>query len=653
MLASIEKNILLFLLISVGLIALPHIYHIPASIFGFFVLLLTWRFIGIWKPSCLPGKLLLFLLTVGGLVLLYSQHQGLFGRDAGTRLFMTALALKLLEIRQERDLYLIVFLAFIVAASQFLYEQSIAMAGYILFVCCVLLGTLVAINSRRQNTLNALKTSAVILAQALPLAIVLFVFFPRVEAPRWMLFEDKSRAKTGLSDSMEPGSISDLGFSDELVFRVRFQGPIPPNAQRYWRGPVFSVTDGKRWTAAKRYTYTAAAEPDFSEPAYRYTLLLEPQNNNWVFALEMAGDFPPQLHMNSEYLLTRSGNPDKRAEYPFTSYPSYRTGELSGHKLRTNTQLPGPASQKITSLIKRLGGFDTRPEQFVDRVLQHFNRENFSYTLTPPLMEDNPIETFLFETRSGFCSHYAAAFTYLMRVANIPARVVTGYHGGVLNPVGNFLEIRQADAHAWTEVWLENRGWVRVDPTAAVAPERIEQNVNIEQQIASRNISFFSADSELARQLDWLKQARQLWSSVDYNWQRWVINYHSANQTQFLASLGIESLKQMLYWLVGLGALFTSILSWLLLSRKEKTADKVLRCYRRFCARLGKAGLKRNAGEGPLDFAKRSKKAYPKQTEAIDEITGLFIKLRYQKESSQADLSRLSERVDQLKIRRR
>ncbi len=653
MLASIEKNILLFLLISVGLIALPHIYHIPASIFGFFVLLLTWRFIGIWKPSCLPGKLLLFLLTVGGLVLLYSQHQGLFGRDAGTRLFMTALALKLLEIRQERDLYLIVFLAFIVAASQFLYEQSIAMAGYILFVCCVLLGTLVAINSRRQNTLNALKTSAVILAQALPLAIVLFVFFPRVEAPRWMLFEDKSRAKTGLSDSMEPGSISDLGFSDELVFRVRFQGPIPPNAQRYWRGPVFSVTDGKRWTAAKRYTYTAAAEPDFSEPAYRYTLLLEPQNNNWVFALEMAGDFPPQLHMNSEYLLTRSGNPDKRAEYPFTSYPSYRTGELSGHKLRTNTQLPGPASQKITSLIKRLGGFDTRPEQFVDRVLQHFNRENFSYTLTPPLMEDNPIETFLFETRSGFCSHYAAAFTYLMRVANIPARVVTGYHGGVLNPVGNFLEIRQADAHAWTEVWLENRGWVRVDPTAAVAPERIEQNVNIEQQIASRNISFFSADSELARQLDWLKQARQLWSSVDYNWQRWVINYHSANQTQFLASLGIESLKQMLYWLVGLGALFTSILSWLLLSRKEKTADKVLRCYRRFCARLGKAGLKRNAGEGPLDFAKRSKKAYPEQAEAIDEITGLFIKLRYQKESSQADLSRLSERVDQLKIRRR
>ncbi|WP_341327279.1 DUF3488 and transglutaminase-like domain-containing protein [Methylotuvimicrobium sp. KM2] len=650
---DIEKNILLFLLISVGLIALPHIYHIPASTFGFFALLLAWRFIGIWQTRFLPGKFLLFLLTVGGLALLYSQHQGLFGRDAGTRLFMTALALKLLEIRQERDLYLIIFLAFIVAASQFLYEQSIAMAGYILFVCCVLLGTLVAINSRRQNTLNALKTAAVILAQALPLAIVLFVFFPRVEAPRWMLFEDKSRAKTGLSDSMEPGSISDLGFSDELVFRVRFQGPIPPNRLRYWRGPVFSVTDGKRWTTAKRYTYKAAAEPDFSEPAYRYTLLLEPQNNNWVFALEMAGDYPPQLRMNSEYLLTRSGNPDKRAEYLITSYPSYRTGTLEAHKLRTNTQLPGPASQKITSLIKRLGGFDTRPEQFVDRVLQHFNRENFSYTLTPPLMEDNPIETFLFETRSGFCSHYAAAFTYLMRVANIPARVVTGYHGGILNPVGNFLEIRQADAHAWTEVWLENRGWVRVDPTAAVAPERIEQNVNIEQQIASRNISFFSADSDLARQLDWLKQARQLWSSVDYNWQRWVINYHSANQTQFLASLGIESLKQMLYWLVGLGALFTAILSWLLLSRKEKTADKVLRCYRRFCARLGKAGLKRNAGEGPLDFAKRSKKAYPDQAEAIDDITGLFIKLRYQKESSQEDLSKLSERVDRLKIRRR
>lgn len=194
---------------------------------------------------------------------------------------------------------------------------------------------------------------------------------------------------------------------------------------------------------------------------------------------------------------------------------------------------------------------------------------------------------------------------------------------------------------------------MRVDPTAAVAPERIEQNVNIQQQIASRNISFFSADSDLARQLDWLKQARQLWSSIDYNWQRWVINYHSANQTKFLASLGIESLKQMLFWLIGLGALLTALLSWLLLSRKEKTADKVLRSYRRFCARLGKAGLKRNAGEGPIDFAKRSKKAYPDQAAAIDEITGLFIKLRYQKDSSQEDLSRLSERVDRLKIRRR
>ncbi|GAB4275424.1 MAG: DUF3488 and transglutaminase-like domain-containing protein [Methylomicrobium sp.] len=646
----IEKNVLLFLLTTIGLITLPHAYHIPLSIFVFFMLLLLWRFAGIWRPHWLPGRFTLLLLTIGGMVLLYSQHHGLFGRDAGTRLFITSLALKLLEIRQERDLYLITFLAFIVAASQFLYEQNIAMAGYVLFVCCVLLATLVAINSRTHDTLASLKTAASIIGQALPLAIVLFIFFPRVEAPRWMLFEDKSRARTGLSDTMEPGSISELSFSDELVFRVRFNGPIPPNAQRYWRGPVFSKTDGKRWSESRFSAFRTAVKPTYDTPSYDYTLLMEPQDKPWVYALEMATDYPNELRMNADFLLTTTGNPDKRAEYRIQSHPKYATGPIEARERTENIQLPNPPSPKVTALIGELGGFDSSPEHYIERVLRHFNQENFVYTLTPPLMEENPVETFLFESRRGFCSHYAAAFTYLMRAAEIPARVVTGYQGGVLNPVGNFLEIRQADAHAWTEVWLENQGWKRIDPTAAVAPERIEQIVNIEQQIASRAISFIDANSDLARQFDWLKQARQLWSSIDYNWQRWVINYHSVNQSQFLALFGIDSLKKMLYSLIGLLAAVTILLSWLLLSKSRQGTDKVLRCYDRFCRKLAKAGLKRGIGEGPIDFAKRSKLVYPQKISEIDAITELFVKLRYEKHATPADLKRLSEQVGHFDI---
>ncbi len=218
--SSLSKHSLLFLLISIGLITLPHAQHIPAPLFAFFVLLLIWRFVGVWHQNWLPNRLLLSLLTTIGLALLYSQHQGIFGRDAGTSLFVVALGLKLLEIHGRREIYLVVFLAFVVAASQFFYEQSILMAVYILLVCTLLLATLIVENSSQSRIPVTLKTALTIIAQALPIALVLFVLFPRLEAPHWLWLEDNNRTKAGLSDTLEPGSISDLSLSDELVFRV-------------------------------------------------------------------------------------------------------------------------------------------------------------------------------------------------------------------------------------------------------------------------------------------------------------------------------------------------------------------------------------------------------------------------------------------------
>jgi transglutaminase-like putative cysteine protease len=649
--AEFNKSTLIFLLSSIGLIVFPHVYHLPTAILGFFFLLLGWRFIGVWKPGWLPANWLVLLLTVLGIALLYSQHQSVFGRDPGTSLFVIGLALKLLEIKTERDIYLIIYLAFIVAASQFLYEQSILMGAYIMVVCCVLLAVLVCINSLRPQTLPALKTAAIVIAQAMPIAGVLFLLFPRVEAPRWMLFTEEPQTKSGLSDSMEPGSISNLGLSDELVFRVKFKGAIPPQAQRYWRGPVMTLTDGRQWTqSANRHFNRFLDQPEFTGTPYQYTLLMEPQDKPWVFALDMPAKYSSSLSLNANYQLISSEMPDKRAEYQVTSYPQYNTGYITKTEYQEATQLPGKPSSKINQLVRQLHGFDSPPETYIQQLLGYFRKENFYYTLTPPLMEDNPIETFLFDTRYGFCSHYAAAFVYLMRVAGIPSRIVTGYQGGELNKVGNFLEIRQAHAHAWTEVWLQDKGWVRFDPTEAIAPERIEQDINVDRQIASGIVTFVSPDTKTLAAFDWLKGVRQLWASADYNWQRWIINYNSLNQLQLLASWGIQNIKVMLYWMTGLIGLITAILGWFMLYRKQKATDRVLRLYNRFCKKLVHKGIIKNDNEGAKDFAERVKIQLPEQSAQIDQITAVFIKLRYGRGSNPEDLKRLHQLVSLFKV---
>lgn len=644
-----NKEILVFLLVSLGLIVLPHVSHLPFSVFGFFMLLLVWRFVGIWQPQRLPSFPWITFLVVCGLAILYSQHRGILGRDGGTNLFVIALGLKLMEIKTERDLYLINYLAFIVAASQFLYEQSILMAAYILFVCCVLMATLVFINSQVADTRLTLKKAAVIIAQAIPMMIVVFIFFPRVEPPKWLYFNDKQQNKTGLSDTMEPGSITDLGMSDELVFRVKFDGALPPPNQRYWRGPVMTLTDGKKWLQARNLSYQPYLDkPKFSGQAYRYTLMMEPQQKDWVFALDLPSEFDQPLTQNANYQLITNHDLRKRTEFKLTSYPNYNTGYLTKIEFRDARQLPAEPSAKIKQLVNQLQGKDSTPASFINAILNHFRKENFHYTLTPPLMEDNPIETFLFETRQGFCSHYTAAFVYLLRVAGIPARVVTGYQGGVYNDVGNFLEIKQADAHAWAEVWLQNRGWTRFDPTAAVAPERVEKNIDINSLVPNGVINYAAPNNSAIVKL--LQQTRKLWGHVDYNWQRWVINYNNTNQSNFLSKFGITNFKTMVYWMMGIVAAITAILSLFLLRQNIKQIDPVLVVYNRFLKKLGKRNINKNPGEGARAFADRIKPQLPEAADHIEQITRLFINQHYGSRPTEEKFNQLTEQVKELKI---
>ena len=300
--------------------------------------------------------------------------------------------------------------------------------------------------------------------------------------------------------------------------------------------------------------------------------------------------------------------------------------------------------------MTQLHGFDKPAEVFIQSILSHFKNEDFHYTLMPPIKEEDPINTFLFESRYGFCSHYATAFVYLLRVADIPARVVTGYQGGELNEAGGFLEIRQANAHAWAEVWLPNKGWTRFDPTAAIAPERIEQDVNIDLQLATGLVNFMPNNINASKAFSWMKKARQLWGSVDYSWQRWVINYTSENQSKFLSSLGINDFKSMAYSLVSTIGLITLVLAWFILKSKKTNVDKELLVYQLFCKKLAKAGTYKGKGETAQDFSRRIQKQYPELAGKIISITSVFIKIRYQKELAEEDFVLLEKEVENFKL---
>jgi transglutaminase-like putative cysteine protease len=413
---------------------------------------------------------------------------------------------------------------------------------------------------------------------------------------------------------------------------------------------VLAHTDGKRWTQASNLHYARYMDKmKVSGPPHQYTLLMEPQNKNWVFALDMPIEYYGELSQNVNYQLITADNPDKRAEYKIISYPHYNTGYITRTEYQDATQLPSKPSEKINQLVGQLHGFDNPPESFIKQLLNHFRKEDFHYTLTPPAMEDKPIETFLFEHRYGFCSHYASAFVYLLRVANIPARVVTGFQGGDFNKMGGFLEIRQANAHAWAEVWLDKKGWVRFDPTAAIAPERIESNVNIDQLAMGSLISYLPNTDNASGIYGWLRQTRQLWSNVDYNWQRWVINYSTDSQSKFLSSLGIADLTAMFYWLGSIIATTTLFLSWLLLYQKKAKRDPVLQSYQRFCQKLAKQGLSKHPSEGENTFAQRAAKHCPEHAEAVLHITATFLNLRYGRNPNAIEVKAFSKQVANFK----
>lgn len=564
---------------------------------------------------------------------------GIFlGRDPCVAFLFVLVGIKYLEARTIRDGTLLICLASFLMVTPFFYNQSLLGAlaivpALLLLTACLQFLAPPGNIKPEYRWRDPLRRSARLLIEGVPLALLLFVLFPRLSAPLWGLPADFS-ARSGLSNRMHPGSISELSLSDAVAFRVDFSGPVPPSYMRYWRGPVFSRFDGKEWSPSILH---AGAQPRHvsAGPLVLYTVTLEPHYKRSLFALDVPASVPKRMDatLEGEPPELASLTSDQQLIAPVAIMQPLRYDQLS--RLRDsypatdemqeraeNLQLPR-GSARTRSLARALRAEHADDAQLARAVLAWFHDQPFYYTLSPPRLDDEPTDRFLFETRRGFCEHYASAFVVLLRAAGVPARVVTGYQGGEVNPNGGYLIVRQSDAHAWAEA-LINGEWRRFDPTAAVAPSRIELGVAAALP-ADERVPLF------ARREGWLKRMQLAWDAFNYEWRRRVVGFDAAQQETLWRYLQFDRWQP---WQIVLAvSLLTSawaggLLLWFALRHRQRD-DRVTLLWTSLCRRLARAGLAREAHEGPIAYVTRASQRWPAFAAAFTVIGESYAELRY------------------------
>lgn len=587
----------------------------------------AWRAALAWWRQPLPMRWVLVFITLAGTAGVFLEYRTLFGQRAGVALLLIFLALKPLEARAPRDGLVIVLLAYFLTLTQFFENQSIPVAATMLTTLVIATATLACLTDPRDTPLTLLRRAGLLHAQALPFMLILFILFPRVSGPLWGLPADAYSGLTGLSDNMSPGTINKLVQSNAIAFRVSFDGPAPPKRAMYWRGPVLTRLDERTWwpgekTIARELPYRPVAD----KQTYTYTVTLEPHNQPWLLALELPTTLPPDAFQSTDFLLHAKKPVRERRRYTLHSQSAVAYGEETPQVLAAALQLPpglNPRTRKVGAGWTADGRSDAERLQ---RAIDFMRERALVYTLRPPLMGRDVADEFLFDHRRGFCEHFAAAFVVLMRAAGVPARVVTGYQGGEKNPVDATWVIRQSDAHAWAEVWLAGRGWVRVDPTATSAPARIEENLAAAVP-AGDPLPF------LARDYRFLRELRYRWWAINNAWNQWVLGYDPQRQRDLLERLGMKrpDWPMMTATLAVLcGVVLLALTGWMLWHRPHP--DRVQRQWLRLSRRLTKRGLARRAWEGPADYAERiahALSAQPAKAAEIRRIAALYAGLRY------------------------
>lgn len=616
------------LLAALAVALAPHVLHLPPWVMLFAAAAVCWRALAILRNWPLPSRTVRFGLCLLAFAGVYFGFGRISGQQAGIALLVLMLMLKLTELRSRRDRVFTLFLAYFLLITQFLFSQSILMAGYLFVAAWLITASLLEI-SHPQGPLpprRSLASAAALLGQALPLMAILFILFPRIPGPLWGLPSRAEGAHTGLANHMTPGSIAHLARDNSVAFRVRFAGSMPPPQDRYWRGPVFEHYNGVAWTAGPSITLPAPPVQD-SGKGRRYQVILEPSGTRVLPALALPVAGPPNARFTATGEMLARHKVQQRRLYHVRSVLHYRfQPHLSAAVRKRNLALPRHIDPRSRKLVHKWQQQGLEGAALARRILAFFHRQPFYYTLKPPpLSGNNRVDQFLFNTRHGFCEHYASAFTVLMRMAGTPARVVTGYLGGEINQDGNYLIVRQSDAHAWSEIWLAGRGWVRFDPTAAIARQRIQTDAGA--PLSGRDTATYNSFGASL-----LHRLSLRWDWVQATWEQTLLSYGPRLQTAFLSRFGLPDWRSMILALTVLVMGFLSLLGVVLMWQARPRGprrDGAARAWERFCRKLAKQGLPRARHEGPRDYARRVARARPALSDEVHAIADLYIELHY------------------------
>ena len=607
----------LFWLIGVQLLMLlPLLVYLPPWILVVAVVASLWRlqvYQGRWSY---PARWARALLAAGAAVAVFLSFRSLLGLEPMVSLLLVASSLKLLEAKSQRDGYLLAILGFFICLNVFLFDQGIPSALYVLFCVGILLSALIALNQTpgSQTRSRLLGVSASLLVQALPLMVLPFLFFPRI-APLWSVPIKRHGAETGMSDTLRPGDVARLGQSDAIAFRVQFDGNVPPLSELYWRGLTLGSFDDGTWRqhsgrSMPRYGRLELRPQVVGEPL-RYRIIQAPTQQRWLYGLRYAEGQNDGAIATSDFRFVAPAPLEFELGYRVKSWPDTPLEvELPAWRRRLETRYPKGRDPETRALVGQWVAENPAPAALVMRALRWFREQPFYYTLEPsPITDRDFVDRFLFESRRGFCEHFAYSFTAMMRQAGIPARIVAGYQGGEINPVNGTVVVRQLDAHAWAEVWLTGRGWVRVDPTGAVSPERIEFGIGE----ALRDDASFLANSSMSafryRDIGIINWLRMRYDAMAWQWQSLVVGFGGETQIEVLKRLlGDITASRIVLLMLGGALLVLGPGAWLLFRpQKGDRPPPAEREFLKLCRQLAQQGIVRQRGEAPRLFIDRAK----------------------------------------------
>jgi transglutaminase-like putative cysteine protease len=630
----------LFLLVVMAWVVLPQVDHLPLWCSLLAAAVLLWRAWLAVTARPLPSRWWLLALLIVTVAATWLTHKTLLGRDAGITLIVVLLALKTLELRARRDAFVVFFLSFFMMLTNFFFSQSLLTAAAMLVALLGLLTALVNAHMPvgKPPLLQAAKTASWMALLGAPIMVVLFLLFPRM-APLWGIPSDAMSGRSGLSASMQVGTIASLALDDSIAMRIRFEGAAPPQSDLYFRGPVLSTFDGRNWLPL-RSNFPPRMQPPANVQVQgspvNYQVTLAPNHRPWLLVLD-ATPAKPALNgfdatMTAELQWLTDRPIADLVRYTAQSYPDFRHGpQRAVAGLQDYVDLPAGFNPRTLQLALELRR-DPRyvqadGAQLVSAVLERLRSGGYTYTLEPGVYGQHSADEFWFDRKAGFCEHIASSFVILMRALDVPARVVTGYQGGQINAVDGFMVVRQSDAHAWAEVWLAGRGWVRVDPTSAVAPGRTGTLQRLQApRGAITDALLGNVSPELALNL------RAVWDAVNNRWNQSILNYTQGRQLNLLKNLGFESpgWEDLLYLLIGIVVLASLMgAAWTVWERSRQ--DPWLRLLATAAARLQKMGISVAPNSPPRRLAEQLLAQHGSAHPSTPAITEWLLRLEAQR----------------------